>query len=206
MKLTKKYTDDYYASIFEIKNDFTIGSNIIIYEINKYREQYRLYFYFQNHKLSIVYLPKIQKFLNEIYEFNKHDELHPYIQVFILRNDLDICKECINYYHLPYELLDTFNMLFSFEDDITKSFIEWIKHLTTFDFIKVLQYEYKNRKLSKKQCLFFSNYDSYFEISDYQKECLLSYETARLHLCSLYKLGLISRHKIGKKVIYKKIL
>ena len=47
MKLTKKYTDDYYASIYEIKNELNVaGIHIILDEIEKYRDQYRIFFYF----------------------------------------------------------------------------------------------------------------------------------------------------------------
>ena len=205
MKLVERYTIENYASALEIKNDFHIGSQIIQQEIENYREKYRIYFTYQNNKYSLVYLPKIKKILNEYYNFEHLNELHPYIQVFILRNDIESCKRCILKYQLPNELLMTFGFISSFEEELTKSFIEWLEHLTTFKFIKMLKYEYKIQQLTKKQISFYIEHDSYFDICEYQSKCQISYETARLQLVYLNKMGLITRHKIGKKYYFKRV-
>lgn len=207
MKLTQRYTDDYYASIYEIKQELNvIGIHIILDEIEKYRDQYRLFFYFEKKKHSIVLTPKIKLLMNQYYEHHDTLILHPLIQIFLLRNNYKLCKECINYYHLHKEYIDTFNYIYSFEEDITKSFLEWLEHLSNYKFIKMLEYEYKIKQLSLKQRSFLLKHEDYFDIIEYQKELELSYETARLHLSYLYKQKLISRHKIGKKYVYRGML
>ena len=204
MKLEKRYTDEFYASIQEIKNDFPIGSHIVVHQIEKYRNQYQLFFYYENDKYSIIYLPKIQKLLNSYYEFNSKDILHPFIQIFISRNILESCNNIIHKYSLPIEILDSFNYLYSYEDDITKSFLEWFEHLTTFSFMKVLLYA-RRSKYSYQQKMFFKDKD-YFTILDYQKEMGICYETARFQLNELVNLNYIKRYKIGKRYFYKEEL
>lgn len=204
MKLEKRYTDETYASILEIKNDFPIGSNIVIHQIEKYRNQYKIYFYYENIKYSIIYLPKIQNLLNSYYEFNSKDILHPFIQIFITRNKPELCKNTILKYSLPIEILDSFNYIYSYEDDITKSFLEWFEHLSTLSFMKVLLYA-RRSKLSYKQKKFLKDKE-YFTIEDYQIEMGTSYETARLHVNELFKLNYIQRHKIGKRYFFKEEL
>ncbi len=204
MKLEQRYTNEVYASIVEIKNDFPIGSSIVLHQIEKYRNQYKIYFYYEDIKYSIVYLPKIQNLLNKYYEFNEKNILHPFIQIFILRNNIKECKNIIIKYSLPIEILDSFNYIYSYEDDITKSFLEWFEHLTTLSFMKVLLYA-RRSKLSNKQKMFLSDKE-YFTIEDYQKEMGISYETARLHVNELLKLNYIQRHKIGKRYFFKEEL
>lgn len=200
MKIIKKYTDETYASIKEIQNDFPIGSSIIINQIENYRNHYKLYFYYDQIKYSIVYLPKLQKKLNEYFDFNSKDILHPFIQIFVLRNKIDLCKTVIIQHSLPIEILDSFNYIYSYEEDITKSFIEWFEHIATSSYMKMLLYKCKG--LSEKQIDYFINHN-YFNICDYQIEMNLSYECARLHLNGLYRLNIIKRHKIGKRYMYK---
>ena len=204
MKLEQRYTDETYASIVEIKNDFPIGSSIVLYQIEKYRNQYKIYFYYENIKYSIIYLPKIQNLLNKYFEFNEKSVLHPFIQIFILRNNSKECKNIIIQYKLPIEILDSFNYIYSYEDDITKSFLEWFEHLTTLSYMKVLLYA-RRSKLSYKQEIFLKDKE-YFTIEDYQKEMGTSYETARLHVNELFKLNYIQRHKIGKRYFFKEEL
>lgn len=204
MKLTQKYTDDYYASVYEIKSQLNVaGIHVILDEIEKYREQYRIYFYFEKKKHSIVLIPRIKKQLNLYYDLNDESILHPLIQIFLLRNNHSLCKQCIQHYHLSFEYLYTFDYIYSFEEDITKSFMEWFEHLNNFPFIKMIQYEYKIKQLSLKQRTFLLTHDDYFDIEEYQNENEISYETARLHLSFLYKQNIISRHKVGKKYVYR---
>lgn len=207
MKLTQRYTDDYYASEYEIKSQLNVaGIHLIIDEIEKYRNQYRIFFYFENKKHSIVLTPKIKQLMNQYYEHYDTLTLHPFIQIFLLRNNIELCKQCIDYYHLNKEYINTFNYIYSFEEDITKSFLEWLEHLSYFEFVKMLKYEYKIKQLSFKQRSFLYEHHDYFDIEQYQKELHLSYETARLHLSILYKKKIISRHKIGKKYVYKGVI
>ena len=138
------------------------------------------------------------------YEFNSKDILHPFIQIFISRNKLESCKNIIHKYSLPIEILDSFNYIYSYEDDITKSFLEWFEHLTTFSFMKVLLYA-RRSKYSYQQIMFFKDKE-YFTILDYQKEMGISYETARLQLNELVNLNYIKRYKIGKRYFYKEEL
>lgn len=207
MSLTERYTDDYYASIFEIKLAFQgVGSHVIVDEIEKYREQYRMYFYYQEKKCSIVITLKIKELMNQFYNHQDDDVLHPMIQIFMLRNQKELCKKCIQHYGLHEQYLQTFDYVYSFEEDITKSFLEWLEHCTYYSFTKLLQYEHKLKHLSFKQQSFLLHHDGYFSIEQYQKELHISYETARMHLASFYHLGIISRHKVGKKNVYKGVL
>ncbi len=204
MKLTQRYTDEYYASDYEIKRLLNVaGIHLILDEIDKYRDQYRIYFYFNHKKHSIVLTPKIKGLMNQYFEYHDSFTLHPFIQIFLLRNNSEDCKECIEYYGLSYEYMYTFNYIYSFEEDITKSFLEWLEHLTHFDFIKVVKYKCKLKELSFKQRSFLLHHIDYFDIEEYQNELNLCYETARLHLSFLYKQNIITRHKIGKKYVYK---
>ena len=204
MKLTQKYTIDYYASTYEIKNELNVaGIHIILDEIEKYRDQYRIFFYFDSKKHSIVLIPRIKQLMNSYYEFHDLNTLHPLIQIFLLRNNIELCKKCIDYYQLHKDYIHTFDYIYSFEEDITKSFLEWLEHISHYEFIKMVKYEYKLKQLSIKQRSFLLEHEDYFDIEMYQKELHLSYETARLHLSFLYKQNIISRHKIGKKYVYK---
>lgn len=204
MSLEKKYTDEVYASIIEIKNDFPIGSQIVQEQIENYRNKYKIYFYYENIQYSIVYLPKIQQLCNTYYEFSEKNILHPFLQIFITRNDYKLCKDIILKYSLPIEILDSFNYIYSYENELTKSFLEWFEHLSTLSCMKVLLYACKSR-LSNKQIEFLKDKE-YFTISDYQKEMDTSYETARLHVNELLKLNYICRHKIGKRYFFKEEL
>lgn len=204
MKLIQRYTDDYYANEYEIKNDLNVaGIHIILDEIENYRKQYRIFFYFNSKKQSIVLTPKIKKIMNTYYEYDDVSTLHPLIQIFLLRNQIESCKECIHYYHLSNDYIYTFNYIYSFESDITKSFLEWLEHLQNYSFIKMILYEYKIKQLSSKQQSFLLKNKDYFDIKQYQKELNISYETARLHLSFLNHQKMITRHKIGKKYVYK---
>lgn len=205
MKLIEKYTNDYYASIMEIKNDFNVmGSHLIIDEIEKYRERYKIHFMFQNQKYSFVLIPRIQELMNQHLDFHESHILHPMIQIFMLRNDPIQCLKCLQTYHLSEKYLQTFDYIYSFEEDITKSFLEWLEHLKQYSFTKVLHYEYKMNALNEKQKLFYIKYcDEYFDIEEYRMYMHISYETARLHLSKMVSLGIFSSHKIGKKLIYK---
>ena len=203
MKLIEKYTDEYYASNYEIQDCFHIGSQIIMESIERYRDQYRIYFYYQEKKISLVLTPKIKHLLNELYEHDTIEELHPYLQVFVLRNEPNKCIQCMIHYQLPLELMNTFDYLYSFEEDMTKSFLEWLEHLKTYSFIKMIHYAYKIKHLSKKQLIFFYEHPDYFPIEEYQQSLELSYETSRLHLVEFYKKGIVHRYKVGKRYIYK---
>lgn len=207
MKLFERYTDDYYASEFEIKHYLNVaGIHLILDEIYKYREKYRQYFYYQDKKMSIVLTPKIKKLMNHYHPFHDQTTLHPLIQVFILRNNVQLCNQCITTYDLHPDYIHTFDYIYSFEEDITKSFLEWLEQLSNYSFIKVLNYECKTKQLSLKQRYFLLEHDSYFSIEDYQKDLHITYETARLHLTELFNAGIISRHKVGKKNVYKGVL
>ena len=84
MKLIQKYTDEYYASIQEIRNDFDVaGSHLIIDEIEKYRNQFRIYFMFHGQKKSIVLTARISELMNQ-HMMIQGDFLHPMIQIFML--------------------------------------------------------------------------------------------------------------------------
>lgn len=205
MKLMEKYTDQYYASLMEIKNDFNVvGSHLIVEEIEKYREKYKIHFFFQNQKLSLVLIPRIKELMNLHLEFHDSHVLHPMIQIFMLRNEPKQCLKCLKSYHLSENYLHTFDYIYSFEEDITKSFLEWLEHLNRHSFLKVLHYEYSIKLLSAKQRLFYIKHaEDYFGIEDYQHEMNVSYETARLHLSKMCSLGILGCHRIGKKYVYK---
>ncbi|MGN1344747.1 MAG: hypothetical protein ACI4U3_09210 [Traorella sp.] len=202
MLISERYTDEYYASNYEIKEYFHIGSHIVLDDINKYRNQFRIYFYYQNQKISLVITNKIKFLLQSFYPHHDIQEIHPYIQLFILRNDKETCQQCLLFYHLPIEILSTFSYVYSFEEDITKSFLEWLEHLQTKPFIKMIQYAHKIQTLSLKQRQFFYENTS-FTIEEYQQALQLSYETARLHLKKFDHKQIIRRHKIGKKYVFK---
>lgn len=205
MKLFEKYTFEHYASIMEIRNDFTIGSSLIIEELERFRDQFRMYFIYQNKRYSIVMTKNIKEKMNQIYSYESHEYLHPLIQLFILRNDSSACEKCIVKYSLPIELLESFDYIYSFEEDITKSFLEWLEHILTLSFMKVINYECKIQQLPIAQRIFCQTLNhEYFDIETYMKQVNVSYETARHHLNQLTQKNYIIRHKIGKKYVYSK--
>lgn len=207
MKLIQKYTDEYYASIQEIRNDFDVaGSHLIIDEIEKYRDQFRIYFMFHGQKKSIVLTARISELMNQ-HMMIQGDFLHPMIQIFMLRNEPELCLECLKRHHLSEKYLQTFDYIYSFEEDITKSFLEWLEHLSHHSLMKVINYEYKISFLTIKQRTFYDHYaQTYFDIETYQQKLQVSYETARLHLSRMCDLKILDCHKIGKKHVYKGVL
>ncbi len=207
MKLIQKYTDEYYASIEEIRNDFDVaGSHLILDEIEKYRNQFRIYFNFHGQRISIVLTARIEELMHR--HMKHHDDfLHPMIQIFMLRNEPDKCLKCLQRYHLSEKYLQTFDYIYSFEEDITKSFLEWLEHLEHHSLMKVINYEHKMSFLTKKQQIFYEHEaQTYFDIETYQNKLHVSYETARLHLSRMCDLGILGCHKIGKKHVYKGVL
>lgn len=204
MKLLEHYTLHDYATHEQIRNDFDIGSFCVIDEIEKYREQFRCYFIYEGRQHSIVLTNQLKERLLEYLNIQEEDTFHPFIQIFILRNHLDLCEKCLKKYHLSLKYLDTFDYIYSFESDITKSFLEWFAHISSYSCKSVLQYEYKLKQLSVQQQMFLRNEGKRFEIETYMKFMNVSYETARHHLNKMNALGLCIRHKIGKKHIFEK--
>lgn len=205
MKLFEKYTLDHYASDKEIINDFHLGSAFILEEMNRYRDQYRIHFQYKEQLYSIVLTPQIQTKMNEIYFFEDTDILHPLIQVFILRNDLQKCRECLLKYQMNLLFLFSFDFIYSFEEDITKSFLEWLMHISNLLFVKMIHYHRKMKELPLNQFQFYENLDKeHFDIEYYMHKMSVTYETARHHLNQGVKMGFYSRHKIGKKYVYMK--
>ncbi len=205
MKLIEKYTLDHYASIPQIKQELNIiGLHLILDEIEKYRTQFRHYFIYKNQTFFIDITPSLTEKMNQIIFIESIKELHPLIQVFILRNDPSECLLCIQKYGMDEELFHSFDLIYSFEEDITYSFHEWLSHLDSSSIIKMIHLKHSIKTLSKRQQQFYNQHiDQYFDLHDYMNQMKLCYESARIELNKLAEQGIYKQYKVGKRHVFK---